>query len=245
MWNKADWAATQIIVRTLESNVMALLVTCKTANEMRIELYLIYEQRTIQHAHIMQSEFFNFCPDSTENMVKHIANYKGLILRMQNFKIHPENSSLVIKLLSILPDEMRGYDNLGGPNPRTSKLLTTARAKTNTRNAKRVNNQSTQNKDSQKNNSVNNNKMNLWILIVINVMNQGIWNEIIQRRSQMVIVNQISQLMMLIKLCCRSSRYWTWWRSLDCRRKCYGSFDERSGMDLHSWLFFKADSDSN
>lgn len=107
-WDKADRAASQIIIRTLESSVMALLVTCETANEMWVKLHSIYEQQTKQAAHIVQAEFFNFCFDPTEDMVKHIANYEGLILRMQNLKIKPDDSSLIVKFLDTLPEEYEG-----------------------------------------------------------------------------------------------------------------------------------------
>lgn len=43
-WDKADRAASQIIVKTLESKVMALLVTCESAREMWLKLHSVFEQ---------------------------------------------------------------------------------------------------------------------------------------------------------------------------------------------------------
>lgn len=44
-WDKADRAMSQIIVKTLESKVIALLVTCESARDMWLKLHSVYEQQ--------------------------------------------------------------------------------------------------------------------------------------------------------------------------------------------------------
>lgn len=108
-WDKTDRAASQVIVRTLEAKVMALLVKCETAREIWLKLHAIFEQQIKQAAHVVQAEFFNFNMDPTQDMVTNIAKFEGLTLRMQQLNVKFDESSLVVKLLDTLPDE---YENL-------------------------------------------------------------------------------------------------------------------------------------
>lgn len=82
-WDKADRAACQIIVKALEAKVMALLVPCDNEREMWDKLHGIFEQQTKQASHVVQSEYFSFSMDPSDDMVTHIAKFEGLILRMQ------------------------------------------------------------------------------------------------------------------------------------------------------------------
>ena len=108
-WDKADRAASQIIVKTVEARVMALLVTCESARDMWVKLHSVYEQQTKQAAHTVQSEFFSFKMNSNDDMVTHIAKFEGLVLRMQQLNVKPDESSLMVKLLDTLPDD---YESL-------------------------------------------------------------------------------------------------------------------------------------
>lgn len=108
-WDKADRAASQILVRVLESRVMALLVTCETAREIWLKLHSVFEQQTKQAAHTSQSEFFGFCWSKSDDIVTHIAKFEGLVLRMQQLNVKPDESSLMVKLLDTLPDD---YESL-------------------------------------------------------------------------------------------------------------------------------------
>lgn len=69
------------------------LVNCESAREM-----LIFEQQTKQ-AYVVQAECFSFKMDDGDNIVSHIAKFGGLILRMQQLSVKPEESSLMVKLL--------------------------------------------------------------------------------------------------------------------------------------------------
>lgn len=108
-YDKADRAASQIIVKTIESNVMALLVTCESARDVWIKLQSIYQQQTKQSSHSVQREFFNFTKNATDNMVTHIAKFEDLVLKMQQLDVKPDDSSLDAKLLDSLPDD---YESL-------------------------------------------------------------------------------------------------------------------------------------
>lgn len=108
-WDKADRAASQVIVKTLEAKVMALLVTCESAREMWIKLHAVFEQQTKQAAHTVQAEFFGFTMNPVDDMVTHITKFEGLALRMQQLNVKPDESSLMVKLLDTLPDD---YESL-------------------------------------------------------------------------------------------------------------------------------------
>ncbi|KMQ86263.1 copia protein [Lasius niger] len=108
-WDKADRAACQIIVKALEAKVMALLVACDNAREMWDKLHGIFEQQTKQASHVVQSEYFGFSMDPSDDMVTHIAKFEGLILRMQHLNVKPDKSSVIVKLIDTLPEE---YESL-------------------------------------------------------------------------------------------------------------------------------------
>lgn len=109
IWDKADRAASQIIVKTVESKVMALLVACENARDMWDKLHAVFEQRTKQAAHSVQSEFFSFRMVSSDDMVTHLARFENLVLRMQQLNVKPDESSLMVRLLDTLPDS---YESL-------------------------------------------------------------------------------------------------------------------------------------
>lgn len=103
--NKADRAASQILVKTLESKVMALLVQfCNSARDMWMKLHATFEQKTRQSAHTVQSEFFNFRVCAGDNMVEHIAKFENIIYRIKQLSVAPDEASQVVKLVDTLLD---------------------------------------------------------------------------------------------------------------------------------------------
>jgi hypothetical protein len=86
-WDKADRSASQVIVKTVESKVMALMITCEKARDMWLKLHSVFEQQTKQAAHTVQAEFFSFMQTLTDDIVTHIAKFEGLVLRMQQLNV--------------------------------------------------------------------------------------------------------------------------------------------------------------
>lgn len=84
---------------------MALLVACKSAREMWEKLHGIFEQQTKQASLVVQSEYFDFSMNPSDDMVMHIAKFEGLILHMQHLSVKPNKSSAIVKLLDTLPEE--------------------------------------------------------------------------------------------------------------------------------------------
>ncbi|XP_011687062.1 PREDICTED: uncharacterized protein LOC105449504 [Wasmannia auropunctata] len=74
---------------------------------MWMKLHAIYKQQTKRASHTVQSEFFNFGMDLSDDMVTHIAKFEGLVLRMQQLNVKPDESSLVVKLIDTLPEEYK------------------------------------------------------------------------------------------------------------------------------------------
>lgn len=109
IWDKADRAACQIIIKTIDSSVMTLIVACETAHQMWNKLHGIYEQQTRQAVHSVQTEFFSFDMNLADDMISHIAKFEGLILRMQQLKVKPDESALMVKLLETLPDSFESF----------------------------------------------------------------------------------------------------------------------------------------
>lgn len=98
VWDKADRVASQIIIKTLDTKIMAILVSYETARNMWLKLHTVFEQQTKQ-VHTVQSEFFSFSMDPMDDMVAHIAKFEGLVLRMQQLNVKPDELSLTVKLL--------------------------------------------------------------------------------------------------------------------------------------------------
>ena len=122
-WDKADRAASQILVRSLESNVTALLVACASARDMWVKLHAVFEQQTKQAAHVVQTKFFSFQKHPEDDMVSHIARYEGLVLQMQNLNVKPDDSSLMVKLLDTLPEEYEGLRQAWWARPEEQQTL--------------------------------------------------------------------------------------------------------------------------
>lgn len=68
---------------------------------------MIYEQQTKQASHTVQSEFFNFSMDNSDDMVIHIAKLEELVLHMQQLNVKPDELSLTVKLLDTLLEEYK------------------------------------------------------------------------------------------------------------------------------------------
>lgn len=102
---------------------MALLVTCEKARDMWLKLHSVFEQQTKQAAHTVQAEFFSFTKISTDDIVTHIAKFEGLVLRMQQLNVKPDESSLVVKLLDSLPDEFESLRQAWWARPENQQTL--------------------------------------------------------------------------------------------------------------------------
>lgn len=124
IWDKADRAASQIIVKTLETKVTSLLVMCECARGMWLKLHAVFEQQTKQAAHTVQAEFFSFSKSQTDDMVTHIAKFEGLILRMQQLNVRPDESSVMVKLLDSLPDDYESLRQAWWVRPENQQTLT-------------------------------------------------------------------------------------------------------------------------
>lgn len=108
-WDKADRAAAQILVKTLDPKVLALLVACESAREMWLKLHAIFEQQTKLAAHAVQSEFFGFGMAPGDDLVSHIAKFEALVLRLQQLNKKPDDSSLMVRLLDTLPESYESF----------------------------------------------------------------------------------------------------------------------------------------
>jgi hypothetical protein len=122
-WDKADRSASQVIVKTVESKVMALLITCEKARDMWLKLHSVFEQQTKQAAHTVQAEFFSFMKTLTDDIVTHIAKFEGLVLRMQQLNVKPDESSLMVKLLDSLPDDFEGLRQAWWARPESQQTV--------------------------------------------------------------------------------------------------------------------------
>lgn len=122
-WDKADRSASQIIVKTLEANIMALLVACETARDMWVKLHAIFEQQTKQAAHAVQTEFFSFNMNLADDMVTHIAKFEGLVLRMRQLNVKPDDSALMVKFLDTLPDSYESFRQAWWARPEEQQTL--------------------------------------------------------------------------------------------------------------------------
>jgi hypothetical protein len=109
VWDKADRYACQVIVKSVETRIMSLILTCETSYDMWQKLLTIFEQQSKQAAHIVQSEFFGFKKAEEDDMTTHISKFENLVLKMQQLNVKPEESSLIVKLLDTLPNE---YESL-------------------------------------------------------------------------------------------------------------------------------------
>lgn len=108
-WDKADRAAAQILVKTLDPKVLALLVACESAREMWQKLHAIFEQQTKLAAHAVQLQFFGFCMSPDDDLVGHIAKFEGLVLKLQQLNVKPDDSALMVRLLDTLPDSYESF----------------------------------------------------------------------------------------------------------------------------------------
>jgi hypothetical protein len=122
-WDKADRSAGQVIVKTVESKVMALMITCEKARNMWLKLHSVFEQQTKQAAHTVQAEFFSFMQTLTDDIVTHIAKFEGLVLCMQQLNVKPDESSLMVKLLDSVPDEFEGLRQAWWARPESQQTV--------------------------------------------------------------------------------------------------------------------------
>lgn len=59
---------------------------------------------------MVQAEFFSFSKNLSGDIVTHIGRYEGLILRMQQMNVKPDESSFMVKILDSVLDD---YESLG------------------------------------------------------------------------------------------------------------------------------------
>lgn len=101
-WNKADRLASQIIVKSIEAKAISLQVIYESARDIWLKLQIIFEQQIKQAGHTVHAELFSFRINSADDVVSHKAKFEVLILRIQQFNLYSDESSLMVKLLDTL-----------------------------------------------------------------------------------------------------------------------------------------------
>jgi hypothetical protein len=64
---------------------------------MWLKLHSVFEQQTKQAAHAVQAEFFSFTKTLTDGSVTHIVKFEGLVLRMQQLNVKPDESLPMVR----------------------------------------------------------------------------------------------------------------------------------------------------
>jgi hypothetical protein len=59
----------------------------------------------------------------TDDIVTHIAKFEGLVLRMQQLNVNPDESSLMVKLLDSVPDEFEGLRQAWWARPESQQTV--------------------------------------------------------------------------------------------------------------------------
>jgi hypothetical protein len=90
---------------------------------MWLKLHSVFEQQTKQAAHTVQAEFFSLTKTLTDGSVTHIVKFEGLVLRMQQLNVKPDESLLVVKLLDSLPDEFESLRQTWWARPESQQTV--------------------------------------------------------------------------------------------------------------------------
>lgn len=122
-WNNKDARAQNIIVSTLGDRAIAHVMDCATASAMWQKLITIYEQTNEFSKSQLQQQFFSFAKEPADDMATFISKMDVLVHRMRNATVAIEDSMIITRLITALPQEYRHFVSAWDSVVETSKTL--------------------------------------------------------------------------------------------------------------------------
>ncbi|UYV80232.1 K02A2.6-like, partial [Cordylochernes scorpioides] len=123
-WSLKDAKAQKYIMLTIEKNVLTHILNCKTSKEMYEKLVAIYQREDEQLKCKLLQEFHGFKFDKNTDMATNISRMQNLVFKLNNVKQEIEESFVISKILSILPDYFNYFSTAWDSTPKSEKTLT-------------------------------------------------------------------------------------------------------------------------
>ena len=110
-WQSRDDQAEQIIVSSIEQELVSHILTCTTAKEMYDKLKEVYQRDTEQQKCQLLQEFFNLQIDKTKNVVTNVSRLRNIAFRLTSLE-QPVNETMIItKILTVLPERFQYFNS--------------------------------------------------------------------------------------------------------------------------------------
>ncbi|UYV76293.1 hypothetical protein LAZ67_13003282, partial [Cordylochernes scorpioides] len=118
-WSLKDAKAQKYIMLTIEKNVLTHILNCKTSKEMYEKLVAIYQREDEQLKCKLLQEFHGFKFDKNTDMATNISRLQNLVFKLNNVKQEIEESFVISKILSILPDYFNYFSTAWDSTPKS------------------------------------------------------------------------------------------------------------------------------
>lgn len=128
-WNKKDAKAQNIIVSSLGQKAINHVIDCQSSNSMWQRLISIYERTNELSKSQLQEKFFSFTKEPADDMATFISKMDMLVHRMRNVNIAIDNSMIITRLLTTLPQEYRHFVSAWDSVIPTSQTLDTLKSR--------------------------------------------------------------------------------------------------------------------
>jgi hypothetical protein len=101
-----DSKAQELLVTSVEEQVLVHLLTCESAKEMWDKLLSIYEKKSEVSLHLLQQKFFNLKFES-ESVAEFISKLQDICSRLKSMGENVSENMQITKILMSLPDEYK------------------------------------------------------------------------------------------------------------------------------------------
>lgn len=128
-WNRRDAKAQNIIVSSLGERVISHVIDCETSRAMWLKLISIYEQSNEFSKSQLQQQFFSYAKEPADDMATYISKMEVLVHRMRNANVAIDDSMIITKLLTALPQEYRHFASAWDSFAPTSQTLITLKSR--------------------------------------------------------------------------------------------------------------------
>lgn len=123
-WYIKDAKAQKFIISSIEKTVLVHILNCTNAKEMYDKLSAIFEKDDEQMKCKTLQDFYSYKYDKNSDMTTNLSKIQNLAYKLNNLKQKIDEDMVIIKIMTILPDEYKYFNTAWDSTSKEEKTLT-------------------------------------------------------------------------------------------------------------------------
>lgn len=122
-WRRKDANAQKLIVTTIDKKPLLHILNCTTSYEMWSKISNIYERESEQQKCNLLQSFYTAVYDKGTDIATYISKLRNIAYRLNALDTKIDDSMLISKILSTLPDNLKHFVSAWDSSERAQKTM--------------------------------------------------------------------------------------------------------------------------